>query len=185
MQLPGQSARGTWNVQVTRSTQAVLAVGYLGLCRTKRGGFLRRFVVFTDTRNTRQNFGPSNGRAVGGRAEGRMLKSSVWKARWGRGAVGSAPRWHRGGRGFESHRLHQLTYFFSIRWQKLQGALSTLKRNHLSMARADVRYFRVARNPSSIDATRDDRFLQADFPLLIAVSRASRSLRDEAACRGG
>src|SRR5712691_3206694 len=28
--------------------------------------------------------------------------------RWGRGAVGSAPRWHRGGRGFESHRLHQL-----------------------------------------------------------------------------
>src|SRR5712672_228504 len=27
--------------------------------------------------------------------------------RWGRGAVGSAPRWHRGGRGFESHRLHQ------------------------------------------------------------------------------
>src|SRR5271167_2960838 len=29
-------------------------------------------------------------------------------SRWGRGAVGSAPRWHRGGRGFESHRLHQL-----------------------------------------------------------------------------
>src|SRR5215472_9802302 len=29
-------------------------------------------------------------------------------ARWGRGAVGSAPRWHRGGRGFESHRLHQI-----------------------------------------------------------------------------
>src|SRR6266478_870434 len=28
--------------------------------------------------------------------------------RWGRGAVGSAPRWHRGGRGFESHRLHHL-----------------------------------------------------------------------------
>src|SRR5579862_3731658 len=27
--------------------------------------------------------------------------------RWGRGAVGSAPRWHRGGRGFESLRLHQ------------------------------------------------------------------------------
>ena len=31
------------------------------------------------------------------------LKSDL---RWGRGAVGSAPRWHRGGRGFESHRLH-------------------------------------------------------------------------------
>src|SRR2546427_2946987 len=31
--------------------------------------------------------------------------------RWGRGAVGSAPRWHRGGRGFESHRLHQLSNF--------------------------------------------------------------------------
>src|SRR5215469_9229276 len=31
---------------------------------------------------------------------------------WGRGAVGSAPRWHRGGRGFESHRLHQL--FFQL-----------------------------------------------------------------------
>src|SRR5260370_25234244 len=29
------------------------------------------------------------------------------ESRWGRGAVGSAPRWHRGGRGFESHRLHQ------------------------------------------------------------------------------
>ena len=29
--------------------------------------------------------------------------------RWGRGAVGSAPRWHRGGRGFESHRLHQFS----------------------------------------------------------------------------
>ena len=28
--------------------------------------------------------------------------------RWGRGAVGSAPRWHRGGRGFESLRLHQI-----------------------------------------------------------------------------
>src|SRR6266404_9429250 len=49
----------------------------------------------------------ATGGPVGGRAEGRMLKSSVWKARWGRGAVGSAPRWHRGGRGFESHRLHQ------------------------------------------------------------------------------
>src|SRR6266852_4057900 len=33
---------------------------------------------------------------------------SVVSARWGRGAVGSAPRWHRGGRGFESHRLHHL-----------------------------------------------------------------------------
>src|SRR5467141_1043200 len=31
--------------------------------------------------------------------------------RWGRGAVGSAPRWHRGGRGFESHRLHQTQYY--------------------------------------------------------------------------
>jgi hypothetical protein len=30
-----------------------------------------------------------------------------FSTRWGRGAVGSAPRWHRGGRGFESHRLHQ------------------------------------------------------------------------------
>src|SRR5258708_3597645 len=36
--------------------------------------------------------------------------------RWGRGAVGSAPRWHRGGRGFESHRLHQFSkvYFLYI-----------------------------------------------------------------------
>src|SRR5713226_2680065 len=33
---------------------------------------------------------------------------SVVSARWGRGAVGSAPRWHRGGRGFESHRFHHL-----------------------------------------------------------------------------
>ena len=30
--------------------------------------------------------------------------------RWGRSAVGSAPRWHRGGRGFESPRLHQRIY---------------------------------------------------------------------------
>src|SRR5271163_2207222 len=29
--------------------------------------------------------------------------------RWGCGAVGSAPRWHRGGRGFESHQLHQIS----------------------------------------------------------------------------
>src|SRR5258708_29196259 len=36
---------------------------------------------------------------------------SVVSARWGRGAVGSAPRWHRGGRGFESHRLHQTKYY--------------------------------------------------------------------------
>ncbi len=36
---------------------------------------------------------------------------NFWKfLRWGRGAVGSAPRWHRGGRGFESHRLHQLSH---------------------------------------------------------------------------
>jgi len=34
-----------------------------------------------------------------------------------------------------------------------------------------VGYFRVARNPSRIDATRDDRFLQADFPLLMPVSQ--------------
>src|SRR6266699_3329183 len=34
---------------------------------------------------------------------------SVVSARWGRGAVGSAPRWHRGGRGFESLRLHQIS----------------------------------------------------------------------------
>src|ERR1700757_2228945 len=27
---------------------------------------------------------------------------------WGRSAVGSAPRWHRGGHGFEPRRLHQI-----------------------------------------------------------------------------
>lgn len=27
---------------------------------------------------------------------------------WGRSAVGSAPRWHRGGHGFEPRRLHHL-----------------------------------------------------------------------------
>jgi hypothetical protein len=32
-------------------------------------------------------------------------------------------------------------------------------------------YFRLARNPPKIDAKRGDRFLQADFPLLIAVSQ--------------
>src|ERR1700691_1687100 len=37
-----------------------------------------------------------------------MLALHAVVLRWGRGAVGSAPRWHRGGRGFESHRLHQL-----------------------------------------------------------------------------
>ena len=40
---------------------------------------------------------------------------SFWKfLRWGRGAVGSAPRWHRGGRGFESHRLHQTALSFPV-----------------------------------------------------------------------
>src|SRR5271167_1770105 len=33
--------------------------------------------------------------------------------RWGCGAVGSAPRWHRGGRGFESHQLHQFQEIIS------------------------------------------------------------------------
>ena len=40
-------------------------------------------------------------------ASARML-TSLYRPGWGRGAVGSAPRWHRGGRGFESHRLHHL-----------------------------------------------------------------------------
>ena len=31
--------------------------------------------------------------------------------------------------------------------------------------------FRLGRNPSRVDAKRGDHFLQADFPLLIAVSR--------------
>jgi hypothetical protein len=44
----------------------------------------------------------SHGRSP--RANANIAKST----RWGRGAVGSAPRWHRGGRGFESHRLHHL-----------------------------------------------------------------------------
>src|SRR5690242_3758244 len=47
--------------------------------------------------------------------------------RWGRGAVGSAPRWHRGGRGFESHRLHQLCFFFSTHYDSLRGALRGTK----------------------------------------------------------
>src|SRR5712692_10752843 len=42
--------------------------------------------------------------------------------RWGRGAVGSAPRWHRGGRGFESHRLHQSKKHFTT-----EGTESTEK----------------------------------------------------------
>ena len=52
------------------------------------------------------------------------LKSDL---RWGRGAVGSAPRWHRGGRGFESHRLHQLCFFFSTSYNNFQGALRGTK----------------------------------------------------------
>src|SRR5579862_1943251 len=39
-------------------------------------------------------------------------KRSHCVSRWGRGAVGSAPRWHRGGRGFESHRLHHSQTLF-------------------------------------------------------------------------
>jgi hypothetical protein len=31
--------------------------------------------------------------------------------------------------------------------------------------------FRIARNPSRIDAERGDHFLQADFPVLIAAAR--------------
>ena len=41
---------------------------------------------------------------------------------WGRGAVGSAPRWHRGGRGFESHRLHQNFTALEARNTLAQGA---------------------------------------------------------------
>src|SRR5271168_1373428 len=43
-----------------------------------------------------------------------MLALHAVVLRWGRGAVGSAPRWHRGGRGFESHRLHQNTLVFFL-----------------------------------------------------------------------
>jgi hypothetical protein len=32
-------------------------------------------------------------------------------------------------------------------------------------------YFRIARNPSRIDAERCDHLLRADFPLLIAICR--------------
>jgi hypothetical protein len=49
------------------------------------------------------------------------MTSSV--LRWGRGAVGSAPRWHRGGRGFESHRLHQFWFLFSTTYHNFQGAI--------------------------------------------------------------
>lgn len=35
-------------------------------------------------------------------------------------------------------------------------------------AMSKVDYFRVARDPSRIDATRGDHFLQADFPALIS-----------------
>src|SRR5579859_1618443 len=43
-----------------------------------------------------------------------MLALETQFLRWGRGAVGSAPRWHRGGRGFESHRLHQYSRMFFV-----------------------------------------------------------------------
>ena len=52
-------------------------------------------------RNARASF--AFGRRI--RSPGANINYAV--IRWGRGAVGSAPRWHRGGRGFESHRLHQ------------------------------------------------------------------------------
>lgn len=46
-----------------------------------------------------------------------MLALETQFFRWGRGAVGSAPRWHRGGRGFESHRLHQTPQnSFDVSW---------------------------------------------------------------------
>ena len=45
-----------------------------------------------------------------------------FSSRWGRGAVGSAPRWHRGGRGFESHRLHQISPIqFKLRYRSCSG----------------------------------------------------------------
>src|SRR5467141_1714468 len=40
-----------------------------------------------------------------------------------------------------------------------------------SLHRMSQHFFRVARNPSRIDAKRGHHFLQADFPLLIAVSQ--------------
>src|SRR6266403_1150012 len=61
--------------------------------------------------------------------------------RWGRGAVGSAPRWHRGGRGFESHRLNHLNQ-------------RTYLRKPLTVA-STVASFRFS---SSTQATADFRF---------------------------
>src|SRR5712691_6971734 len=46
--------------------------------------------------------------SLGGRIRRPDANINYAISRWGRGAVGSAPRWHRGGRGFESHRLHHL-----------------------------------------------------------------------------
>ncbi len=55
-------------------------------------------------------------------------------SRWGRGAVGSAPRWHRGGRGFESHRLHQ--------FPDSPGDSAALLANHPSICTPDTCGFR-------------------------------------------
>jgi hypothetical protein len=46
---------------------------------------------------------------------------------WGRSAVGSAPRWHRGGRGFEPRRLHH--FFFSSVSDCPDGEISSKARS--------------------------------------------------------
>ena len=61
---------------------------------------------------------------------GERVLTSSGSIRWGRGAVGSAPRWHRGGRGFESHRLHQKCYVLPVIYSQEREHGSILYRSN-------------------------------------------------------
>ena len=64
------------------------------------------------------------------------------RSRWGRGAVGSAPRWHRGGRGFESLRLHQIGPVMRLQANCPQFSRNRLKRSGLGPVWLEWQYFR-------------------------------------------
>src|SRR5216684_9015476 len=85
-----RQAPGAIAVLFTRISYPLEATAIV-VCRYRRSAVYRMWIAF------------------GGRIRSPSANMNYAVIRWGRGAVGSAPRWHRGGRGFESHRLHQFS----------------------------------------------------------------------------
>src|SRR5271167_4903421 len=86
--------------------------------------------------------------------------------RWGRGAVGSAPRWHRGGRGFESHRLHHLKNpknFFSTRfsWSSVTSSRSERAVRSLLLTRIKTKLSDIS---MTVFGSQDSPLLEHSIP---------------------